>query len=76
MKLRVECRAGHRGEAEPVAIDFGARRVKVCSIDDRWLATSHRYFRVTGSDGDTYILRHDSESGDWTLGAYRSRSAE
>ena len=71
MKLQVECYSGYRGEQEPRAFSLGTRRLEVVSIVDRWLAPEHRYFRVAASDGDTYVLRHDEASGEWTLGAYR-----
>lgn len=71
MKLKVECYAGYRGEQEPRSFALGERRLEVISILDRWLAPDHRYFKVAASDGDTYVLRHDEESGEWTLGAFR-----
>lgn len=71
MKIRVECYAGYRGEQEPRAFTLGERRIEVASILDRWLAPDHRYFKVAGSDGDLYVLRHDEASGEWTLGAFR-----
>ncbi len=71
MKIRVECYAGYRGEEEPRAFTLGERRLEVVSILDRWLAPGHRYFKVAASDGDTWILRHDEVSGEWTLGAFR-----
>ncbi len=37
------------------------------NILDRWLAPDHRYFKVRGDDGSTYILRHDMTSLDWEL---------
>jgi len=71
MKVRVECYAGYRGEQEPRAFALGERRLEVLSVVDRWLAPEHRYFKVAASDGDTYVLRHDERTGDWTLGAFR-----
>jgi hypothetical protein len=43
----------------------------VLSILDRWLAPEHRCFKVAASNGDTYVLRRDQTSGEWTLGVYR-----
>jgi hypothetical protein len=71
MKLKVECYAGYRGDEEPRAFALGARHLDVREILDRWVAPDHRYFKVAASDGDTYILRHDDATGEWTLGAYR-----
>ena len=39
---------------------------------DRWLAPDHRYFKILGDDGATYIIRHDSVSGLWELVLYRA----
>ena len=76
MKIRVECYAGYRGEEEPRAFALRERRIEVSSILDRWLAPDHRYFKVAGSDGNTYFLRHDEATGDWTLGAFRRTDTE
>lgn len=67
LTVRVECYAGHRGEEEPRALYFGERRVKVVELLDRWLAPNHRYFKVRGDDGETYILRHDVARDRWEL---------
>jgi hypothetical protein len=76
MKIRVECYAGYRGEEEPRAFALGERRIEVSSILDRWLAPDHRYFKVAGSDGNIYALRHDEATGDWMLGAFRRTDTE
>jgi hypothetical protein len=39
----------------------------VQEVLDRWLAPDHRYFKVRGSDGDLYILRHDPHANQWAL---------
>lgn len=71
MTIHVECYAGYRGAEEPRAFVLGDRRLEVTAIADRWAGPDYRYFKVTASDGDTYVLRHDERSGDWTLGAFR-----
>ncbi len=65
--IRVECYAGHRGEETPRRFFLGERAIEVVEVRDRWLSPEHRYFKVTGDDGDTYILRHDETSGEWNL---------
>jgi hypothetical protein len=69
MKIRVECEAGYRGEPEPVAFWFGARRLGVRDIVDRWFAPRQRWFRVDADDGQLYVLRHDQAEGEWALAA-------
>jgi hypothetical protein len=53
---------------------LGDRRIAVVEVLDQWLAPDHRYFKVRGDDGDTYIVRQDSSSGEWTLSAFRRES--
>ena len=73
--VRVDCYSGYRGEQEPRRFHFGSRELEVSEILDRWLGPDHRYFKLLGSDGDTYILRHDVESHEWTLVFYRRGAA-
>lgn len=67
LTIRVECYAGHRGEETPLAFHLGERRIGVVEVLDRWLAPDHRYFKVKGDDGATYIIRHDVPSQHWEL---------
>ncbi len=71
MAIRVECYAGYRGDQEPREFWLGERHLDVREIVDRWLGPDYRYFRVSASDGDTYILRHDGHAGEWDLAAFR-----
>lgn len=68
--IRVECRAGHRGEPEPQRFFVGDRAVEVAEVVDRWLAPGHRYFKLRDPEGSTWILRHDEAAGDWELTMY------
>ncbi len=63
----MECYAGYRGEETPRAFLLGKHRVEVEKVLDRWLAPDHRYFKVQGSDGGLYILRHDVPSDLWEV---------
>lgn len=71
LAVRVEGHAGHRGEETPRAFTIGDRRVEVRAIVDRWLAPDHRYFKLQGRDGDTYVLRHDTDADAWELTLFR-----
>lgn len=73
--VRVDCYSGYRGEQEPRRLQFGSRPIAVAEILDRWLGPDHRYFKLLGSDGDTYILRHDVVTHGWTLVFYRRGAA-
>ncbi len=69
-RLRVECYAGYRSDEEPRRFFIGQREIVIDTILDRWLAPDHRYFKVRGSDGGTYILRHDLSDNRWELTMY------
>jgi hypothetical protein len=45
------------------------------SVEDRWLSPDHRYFKLQTLEG-TYILRHDTGHGQWSLALYRARPLE
>ena len=66
--IRVDCHADHRGELLPLRFHLGARSVEVA---EDWLAPDHRYFKIKGADGGTYILRHDPANERWALVLYR-----
>ena len=71
LMIRVQCDAA-RLEKVPLCFFIGARKVEVVDVLDRWLATEHGYFKVSGDDGGTYILKNDVLSGDWELTLYDS----
>ncbi|MEJ2199534.1 MAG: hypothetical protein P8X63_00745 [Desulfuromonadaceae bacterium] len=72
-QIRVVCYAGYRGEETPRRFYLGDRPVEVASVLDRWLAPEHRYFKVAAVEGDTYILRHDTNADVWELTLFRER---
>jgi hypothetical protein len=65
--VRVECYAGYRGEETPRRFRSAGAWLEVENVVDRWRDPDHRYFRVHTVDGDTYVLRHDTESHCWEL---------
>lgn len=67
LKVRVECYAGYRGEETPRRFHMGSRTIEITEVIDRWLSPDHRYFKVLGDDGGTYILRHDVSTNSWEL---------
>ena len=72
MNIRVECYAGYRGEETPRAFYLGEQRVEVKEVLDRWLAPDYRYFKVQANDNSIYILRHETQSNDWTLTLFQA----
>ena len=70
INVRVSCYAGYRGEETPQHFFLNERKIAVVEVIDRWLAPDHRYFKLRGDDGDTYLLRHDISGGYWQLILY------
>lgn len=65
--ISVDCYAGYRGEETPRSFLLRERKIEVVEVIDRWLAPDHRYFKVRGDDGSTYIIRHDVVRDQWQL---------
>lgn len=72
--IRVDCYAGHRGEETPRRFFLGEREIEVMDVVDRWLDPQYRYFKVRGSDGGVYILRHDVPKDHWEMTLFDSGS--
>ena len=73
LAVRVECYAGYRGEQSPRVVVLGEQRIEVAEVLDQWLAPTHRYFKLLGKDGHTYIVRNDVVSDLWELTMFRRR---
>jgi hypothetical protein len=67
LTVGVECYAGHRNEQTPRTLILADRRIPVAEVLDAWLAPDYRYFKLKGSDGHTYLVRHDERSNTWEL---------
>jgi hypothetical protein len=67
--IHVECSASGTEESmDPTVIWFGARRVAVCSVTDRWYGSDQRWWKVETAEG-FYIVRLDELSRTWELAA-------
>ena len=73
LAIEVECYAGYRGEQTPRRVHHGEQRIDVAEILDQWLAPTHRYFKLLGADGHTYIVRHDNVTNTWELTMFLRR---
>ena len=75
MLIAVECHAGYRGEETPRRFFMGSRAIRVVEVIDLWHGPDHRYFKIAGDDGATYILRHDEPTGRWELTMFERSGA-
>ena len=71
LRIKVKCYSGYRGEEIPRSIFFNDKEIHVNQILDMWLAPDHRYFKLSDSDENVYIIRHDTEKCFWDLTFYR-----
>ena len=71
MRIEVDCGGGKSGEATPRRLWLGRRAVEVVEVLDRWPSAEHEHFKVLGSDGAIYIVRHDARNRAWELVHYR-----
>lgn len=75
-EIRVECYAGYKADERPVRFSAGENTYGVERVDDKWYSPDATFFRVTASDGNVYVLRHDQANDRWTLEAFRARRGE
>jgi hypothetical protein len=73
--VEVEACRDSGGELQPTLIRLGGRSVDVSEVLDRWPGHDHTYLKLLGSDGATYILRHDSQRALWELVLFRDERA-
>ena len=73
--VRVECRAGHRGEQTPKRFYLDDRAIEAREVLDAWLAPDHRYFKLSDREGGIYILRHDAVDDRWEVTLFESPPA-
>jgi hypothetical protein len=67
IEVHVECYAGYRADERPERFTLRNRVIEVAEVVDQWYGPDHRYFKLKGDDGNSYILRHDETGGRWEL---------
>lgn len=72
MKLHVETMTTQLGDPEPTAFLLGQERIEVLDVIDRWPSPGYTYYKISGSDQATYILRYDEPSEEWELTMFQS----
>ncbi len=72
-RLRVECKAGYRGDETPLRFTLDEKERVVVEIIDRWYDPDADYFKLRADDGFLYLLRHDRSTDEWSLRYVRFR---
>jgi hypothetical protein len=73
MHIQVETAAGAKGEVTPSSLHFDGRNIDVTDVVDRWWGAGDRYFKVTDSAQNTYVIRFDEQTGGWELLMFLSK---
>jgi len=71
MIVSVECESARNGEATPRVFMLGDRRLEIADILDRWLGEEYDYYKVQDGNGDTFILRRDTDDMTWEIWMYQ-----
>jgi hypothetical protein len=75
MKIKVESRSDSKGHESPSRFFLGSRTVEVASVVDRWYGEQACYFRVLGSDENSYILKGPLEDGSWEMVSFTHKDS-
>ena len=65
MDIQVECYAGYKADETPRSFWLEERKINIIEIIKQWRTPDYRFFKVSGDDGQIYILRTDGY--DWSL---------
>jgi hypothetical protein len=75
MKIKVDSYADAKGQESPAQFMLGTRTIRVESCVDRWYGEQACYFRVLGSDENSYILKGPLEDGSWELVSFTHKDS-
>lgn len=73
MNLQVQCYAARKADERPVRFQLNDREYLVEEVVDQWYGPEHVFFKLRASDGNLYILRHQTSApdGGWELVSFR-----
>jgi hypothetical protein len=69
MNLQVQCYAGRKADERPIRFWLNDHEYLVEEVVDQWYGPEHVFFKLQASDGNLYILRHETSAldGGWEL---------
>ena len=67
MQVRVEAYMDQDGVEKLRRIRFDNRQIEIAENIDRWHGADYHYFKVRGTDGNLYMLRHNEIRATWEL---------
>jgi hypothetical protein len=75
VKIKVESSSDAKGHDNPSRFLLGTRIIEVAEVSDRWFGEQACYFRVLGSDENSYILKGPLEDGSWELVSFTHKDS-
>jgi len=76
LQVRVETYVDRDGVEKVHRIRFDSRQIEIAENIDQWHGADYRYFKVRGSDGTLYMLRHNETRADWELMMYERTQSQ
>jgi hypothetical protein len=70
MRVQAESYVDQDGVEKLRRIRFDDHQIEIAENIDQWHGADYRYFKVRGSDGSLYIVRHNETRADWELTMY------
>jgi hypothetical protein len=75
VKIKVESISDAKGQETPSRFKLGIRTIEIQAVADRWYGEQACYFRVLGSDENSYILKGPLEDGSWELVSFTHKDS-
>ena len=75
MKIKVESISDAKGQETPSRFMLGIRTIEIQAVADRWYGEQACYYRVLGSDENSYILKGPLEDGSWELVSFTHKDS-
>jgi hypothetical protein len=75
VKIKVESIADAKGQETPSRFMLGIRTIEIQAVADRWYGEQACYYRVLGSDENSYILKGPLEDGSWELVSFTHKDS-
>ena len=76
MQIQVDTHSDPGGWSMPRGFYLGARYVAIAETIDQWFGADYRYVKVTGDDGNRYILWVHDAHREWRLTMFQTRKAQ
>jgi len=75
VKIKGESIADAKGQETPSRFMLGIRTIEIQAVADRWYGEQACYYRVLGSDENSYILKGPLEDGSWELVSFTHKDS-